>query len=310
MKLALALLLLLLAGCPTIPLRCPVIETLDPSDGSCDRVGESPWSMWHPIAGVASGGSLHFFGLYETCRYDLASRTWSSSPPVPARTGAEIHACVLSGRIYVLGDGFLFAYDAATCAWEKKTPPAPRGSGYGAAVLDGRIYLAGGGTPDGLTAEVKSYDPAQDSWTRKADLKHLRADPVVQAAGGRLWVMGGHTWNKADRVAVTAVECYDPAKDAWTDAGQADLGTHWYRLASAETGGKIVVFVPVPGEKGVLREFDPSTGSWRSFESRKPIRRNGGVLVPMDGKLWAWGGFTEEYDVQEGPDGQKKILFR
>jgi hypothetical protein len=311
MKPLLPLAFLFLAGCPTIPVRCPVLEEIDPRDGSCRRVGESPWSMWHPVSGVAHGGTLHFFGLFETSRYDPAARTWTVSPPLPQQLGSEIHACGIGGRIYVLGDGFLFAFDPKTGVWEQKTPPGPRGSDYGAAVLDGKLYKAAGGTPDGLIPVLQVYDPAKDAWTRKADLKRVRADPVVQAAGGRLWVMGGYTHDKADRIPVTTVECYDPARDAWTDAGEADLGADWYRLASAEVGGKIVVFLPFPTEKkSVVREFDPATGSWRSWESDKPIRRRGGVLVPMGGKLYAWGGFTEEYDVEEGPDGQDKIVFR
>src|SRR3990172_2867734 len=101
---------------------------------------------------------------------------WTEKAPIPTeRVGAC--ACVVENKIYVIG-GYSTAsgdfavnevYDPSTDTWQIKSPLPQRRGWPSCAVVNGIIYVIGGGYPT-ATKRVDAYDPATNTWTRKADM--------------------------------------------------------------------------------------------------------------------------------------------
>jgi hypothetical protein len=301
---------LFLSACPRPVIICTVLEEIDPVAGSCRRVSESPDRLWHPVGAEVSGRTVFLFGSYGSMRFDLEKGAWAEAAPCPEKGSVEVQAVEVQDRILVFGEKLAWAYDPAKDAWEARAPLPLKRYACGAALLDGKVYLAGGDTVEGVTNRVDAYDPAADSWERKADLLRARTELVLQCAKGRLWALGGHARDKAKHIPVEEVESYDPAKDAWSPEGRADLACR-VRPVSAAIGGAIWVILPrkADGDSVVLR-FDPANGTSSSTRSSVPIRRDECAFATRDGKIYVWGGFTNEYDVEDGPDGTDRIVFR
>jgi hypothetical protein len=98
-------------------------------------------------------------------------------------------------------------------------------------VVNGKIHLLGGAT---LPAEFKEstfhprsnvsvgthevYDPATNTWTRRADMPTPRNHAAVGVVDGRIYMIGGRSGSVfiPNATNVDIVEEYDPAKDLWT----------------------------------------------------------------------------------------------
>ena len=187
--------------------------------------------------------------------YDVAANSWAVGPALPEKLGGG--ALVnLGGQLHFFGGtdrkGLTFLRDSAehwvldveagSRTWvEAAALPNPRNHIAGAA-LNGKVYAVGGqhlGDEDaGNQRQVDVYDPAEDSWTRVADLPqplgHISAATFVYA--GRLVVVMGTT---QERVRTTEVIAYDPASDSWeqlTNMTKARSST-----VAGVIGGKIVL---------------------------------------------------------------------
>ena len=178
--------------------------------------------------------------------YDPASNQWGKKKPMKLPSHHVAFAS-LNNKIYAFG-GFVlpqsgpaawhpinnaWEYDPATDEWKELAPmPTARGAATAAAV-GGKLYVTGGANslpgvtengihptrPHNVMGTVEEYDPATNSWRTRRSLLLPRNHHVTQAAGGRLYVIGGRvgsayitgTSNNVD-----LVEMYDPAADLWT----------------------------------------------------------------------------------------------
>jgi len=173
-------------------------------------------------------------------------------------------------------------------------------------VVNGKIYVIGGWTSEPnarALATVEEYDPATNTWTRKADMPAGGSlgdlvegpSPVVD---GKIYVIG---------VGDTAeVEEYDPSTDTWTR--KADMPTRRGTHATVNFEGKIyVVGGSPPGAFVSLKTvevYDPVTDTW----ARKADMPLGVALLNAQvvrGKIYAIGGravissstaYMQEYD--------------
>jgi hypothetical protein len=82
---------------------------------------------------------------------------------------------------------------------------------------------------------VEAYDPATDTWTRKADMPTARRNFATCVVGGRIYAIGG--WVTSSRYAFTTVEQYDPVMDAWTI--EVDLPMPRASLSASALNGRI-----------------------------------------------------------------------
>ncbi|MHC4204132.1 MAG: kelch repeat-containing protein [Planctomycetota bacterium] len=193
---------------------------------------------------------------------------------------------------------------ARAATWTQKADmPTPR-QGHSAAVVNGKIYVIGGLTSETSflngkpISAVEEYDPATDTWTRKADMPETRgylngSHPVVD---GRIYVVGG------GKTASSRVDVYDPATDTWSRT--ADMPTPRMILARVAWDGKIYAFGGLTGTLGssaptvrVTEVYDPKTDTWTETA---PMLRGvwGHSANVVDDKIYVVGGAANRDAIQ------------
>jgi hypothetical protein len=127
--------------------------------------------------------------------------------------------------------------------------------------VNGKIYAIGGSRGGsqwylGLST-VEEYDPATDTWTRKADMRTGRTYFSTSAVNGKIYAIGGVTTGNNSQLA--SVEEYDPATDTWTP--KAAMPTARSAFSASAANGKIYA---IGGSVGggaapisTVEEFDP-----------------------------------------------------
>lgn len=233
--------------------------------------------------------------------------TWRLMPYlVPARAG--LAASVTDKSIVVVGGWVIGkvlsrvdAYNVETRTWRRlRSLPEPRWV-TGATTINGKIYVAGGVSavedPSdpryGQTLVHKSlfvYDPATDTWTRKADMP--RAGLTLQAAVlGRLYAYVDG-----------AFLAYSPRIDQWVRLQPPPTRHDDGVMAAA--GGKVYLTsgltqATVNPHNKELDVYDPATGTWTV---KSPMRLAAAFMTatPIHGKLWLTSGPSEFVTTPEG----------
>ena len=144
-------------------------------------------------------------------RYDPTTDQWATltTPPRPHRSGM---AGVIGGKLYVVGGwdgtgygGQLDVYDPAANRWTTKASMPRERFDAAAVALGGKLYVIGGFVRDPDTtfttvSPVRTttvYDPATDTWTRKAPLPtalgFVAASRVVLDGSARIEVVSGRS---------------------------------------------------------------------------------------------------------------------
>jgi N-acetylneuraminic acid mutarotase len=202
--------------------------------------------------------------------------------------------------------------DGPPITWATKRPmPTPR-TELGVATVNNRLYAIGGysGTalPGSVLQTVEEYDPAADTWTRKADMPTPRRQLVVVAVNGRIYAIGGasFTSNTSSVIYSYATEEYDPATDTWTakasmptDGGvNSILGNRF--IGGAAANGKIYIAVyNNPGTPWLTHahEYDPATNTWTS-KTAPPFNYTRYAVASHGNKVYALSDIGEfaEYD--------------
>jgi N-acetylneuraminic acid mutarotase len=238
------------------------------------------------------------------------ANSWITKAPMPnARVG--LVAANVNGTIYAIGGAttgwggrgaFLrsvAAYTKAGNVWTSVAPlPIPLAYAGAATVIQGKIYVAGGMTRSPIvigrpiTDPVPSkslyvYDPATNSWARKADLPFstsTHANPSA-AISGRLYLVGGPSKGGS------SMYRYNPGTDSWS---QRPTAPHYhYAGVAAEIDGKLYV-VGGYSEKRALADldvYDPATNSWTT-KAAMPDPRYGAVGRAINGKLYVAAGLN------------------
>jgi N-acetylneuraminic acid mutarotase len=284
------------------------------------------------IVGVTIGhGMFVFAGLDDerfvpygaVYRYDADSEKWTTlqNMPLPAH---HIMATAYGGKVYVFG-GFTrppdlkswqptsaaWQYDPATDTWKALAPlPRPRGAGQAVTVGD-KIYVVGGACsdPEGKTSSpivpkgpgqtvvgfVDEYDPATNTWKRKADMPTPRNHFLAAESGGKIYAIDG----RIGAVFVTmagitdVVEEYDPATDRWKLVSRAP--TNRGDVSGAVLNGKIYVAGGEFQDSNrkmafwAVEAYNPATNTWEVLPHMQ-ITRHGFAMAFVDNKLHAVGG--------------------
>jgi N-acetylneuraminic acid mutarotase len=178
--------------------------------------------------------------------YDPAADTWTEKTSM--RTLRRwLATCVLDGKIYAIGGvgpdysvrSTVEVYDPATDTWTKAADMPTRRQALAAAAVNGKIYAIGGTHGDGPSwiglPTVEEYDPATDTWTRKADMPTGRSCLTTAVVNGKVYAIGGLT----SEGCLSEAEEYDPATDTWTK--RANMSDLRYFLSSAVVDNRIYV---------------------------------------------------------------------
>jgi len=183
------------------------------------------------------------FGEYMEKRfyeYDFAANSWTRVADFagPTRTGATVSTFVIGNKAYVMGGNGstgplkdLWEYDPAGNAWTKKAnlPFFVLGKAYGTGFnIGGKGYWINGQTHSGtgagnagdqvLAREVWEYNPAADSWTKKASFPGAaRVNTSVFVLGTQAYAgAGAATSNFSSTTFYKDFYKFNPATNAWT----------------------------------------------------------------------------------------------
>jgi N-acetylneuraminic acid mutarotase len=242
--------------------------------------------------------------------------TWRTMPSLlPARWR---HAADVLGNSIVVVGGLsgselealsrVDAYNVETRTWTAlKSLPIPLYDVNGATPIHGKLYVTGGrsGPNDSPRKTLYVYDPATNSWSRKADMP-LRGSVGVQAnVLGQLYV---YTFPQSPPD-IKLFASYNPKTDKWVRR-PLPKGLHFAYPVAGAINGK---FYLTSGEaySGLsdreLEVYDPVTRTWTT-KSPMPTARAVASAAVVHGKLFVAGGVVNQNglavstDVVEGYD--------
>jgi N-acetylneuraminic acid mutarotase len=237
-----------------------------------------------------------------------ASNTWIKRPDMPTGRYGLVAAAV-NGVVYAIGGATgeptrkveaYFPNLNSFVQWGTKSPlPAPRTFPHGAAVLGGKIYVPGGlDAGQSHTKTLYRYNPATNTWTRKADLPRAGFGGVSAAIDGKLYVYVPYG---PEGSPAAALYRYEPSTNVWTTRAQppgvqrlAAVGVINGKMYLA--GGLSVQNQPL----ATLRVYDPVNNSW-TLKAPMPTARALPAGRAIDGKLYVAGGYAapQTLDVTE-----------
>jgi N-acetylneuraminic acid mutarotase len=217
-------------------------------------------------------------------------------------------AVVVDGKVYVMGGKKkVEAYDPVTDTWSEKAGMPVGRAMSSASVVNGKIYVVGGAKTTTMTdgtvffeslALVHEYDPATDTWTKKASLQVPRYSPSTATAGGKIYAMGGILWERGavSGKAASSVEEYDPEHDTWLP--KADMPSAKGLAAAVALNEKIYMMggmtKGVSGVTASVYEYDPLADAWTQ-KAAMPEKRAWASAVVHDGLIYVLGG-ADGYD--------------
>jgi len=273
----------------------------------------------HSFKYLALIAGLVLMGLVGTVSMSFAQGdSWTTKAPMP-KARATCASCVLDGKIYVMGgfDNYYLqafrtveVFDPKTNTWTtSKDLPLPIIDKGAACALNGKIYVVGGlGSGANAIGTLFEFDPTTQNWTQKAPMPTPRCLLDVCVVNEKIYVIGGHSGKAPIKIALQAVEEYDPMTDSWT--AKAPLPEPTVCLAAAVVNGKIYVF---GGEIALYSgrpfkavwEYDPASDSW-TRKKDMPTARIFHVACTVNGMIYVIGGnvdygspglqTNEEYD--------------
>lgn len=125
----------------------------------------------------------------------------------------------------------LLCYDHRTDVWEERRPMTTARGWHSMCSLEDRIYSIGGSDDSVESMErfdvlsVEAYSPQCNQWTRVAPLLHANSESGVAVWEGRIYILGGYSWENT--AFSKTVQVYDLEKDKWskgTDLPKAIAG--------------------------------------------------------------------------------------
>ena len=113
-------------------------------------------------------------------------------------------------------------YDPETDTWVRKQDMSRHRMAYGIGVVAGKIYAIGGtvaiqpGAPWRVDL-VEVYDPATDTWSKRADMPTRRRAVKAAVIQDTLYAIGGDGWPPDGQggPALATIEAYHPKTNRW-----------------------------------------------------------------------------------------------
>jgi len=213
----------------------------------------APIALQSPVL-RAVNGKLYLIGGFDstiplkyntTFEYDPAADAWTRKSNMPTAR-EDMASAVLDGKIYVFGGitnpgsnitDTVEIYDPVTDTWQIKTKmPNPRCLGDFGCAYNGTVFLVSGtDTMKGYGAHlyprtrVDQYNPADNTWTRRADIPTPSCYKEVEELNGRLYVISGAT--ESINHHTPRMEIYDIAANTWTAGPDAPYAARAAGLA-------------------------------------------------------------------------------
>ena len=262
------------------------------------------------------------FGMSLVEVYDPETNTWERLTDMPTvRSSAKV--AVVNGKIYVLaGDvgkdnrhvnlktlKVVEMYDPETDTWVRKQDMSRRRMAYGIGVVAGKIYAIGGNVhvgdkkPEepGRVDLVEVYDPATNTWAKRAKMPTRRDGVGVGVVRETIYVIGGSGWPPDGQggPALATIEAYHPKTNRWRK--KPDMPNLRWVFLTVVVANKIYLVGGTDLQAGDRRPapvevYDPATERWRLLPAMPTIRRPFGVAA-VNGKIYIFGGKTEDREL-------------
>ncbi|MBM4459080.1 MAG: hypothetical protein FJ011_15180 [Chloroflexi bacterium] len=310
------------------PSSC-LAESDHPYANNTDRT----WTITNPDP-AAAYSRVHFSRIETESRYDFviirdgsgteiqrlsgsyAAGVWSN--PVP---GATVRVQLLTDSSVTYW-GFCADRIETTAAppWAIRASLGVPRSRLAAATAGGKLYAIAGESSDTGTGQARSpaglyrepvgtaallgaveeYDPAANTWTRKAPMPTAVSNVSAAMIDGKIYVPAGYAASGYS----LALQVYDPATNAWTT--RAPVPAPRAGPAVTAIGGKLYMFGGADDADifNTCSRYDPALNAWSGCAAMQYPRAFAAAGV-LNGKVYVAGGvnaagsdvnYVEEYD--------------
>ncbi|MBC8229460.1 hypothetical protein H8E77_07935 [bacterium] len=196
-----------LVGFPMMEEYAPATDTwTTKSSMPTARVNLSTCVVDGKIYAIGGQSGANRPGLSTVEEYDPATDTWTKKTDMPTAR-CWLSLSVVNRKIYAIGGASaptlypplltVEEYDPMTETWTKKSDMPTAKSGASTSVVNRKIYVIGGTTTgfpySGVVSTVEEYDPATDTWTKKANMPTVRCMLSTSAVDGKIYAIGGTT---------------------------------------------------------------------------------------------------------------------
>ena len=255
-------------------------------------------------------GVLCLGGLCVGQSSAVAATGWTQLPSqVPGNpTGAAV-ARDAEGRAYVFG-GSVIGHGVVAAAYRfdgtnwAAIAPLPAAITDATAVLgsDRRIYVTGGfDSRFSDQTQTYAYDPATNTWQKRAPLPDSRSRMALVAVGGSIYAIGGlqdgDPWPEVDR--------YDLASNTWALVAELPVPLA-VTAAALGSDGRVYVFggytvaEPPPsdpegnylGATDRIFRYDPAGNTWATVPLALPTYSALQAAVAINGHVYLAGGVS------------------
>lgn len=282
-------------------------------DGSAPFGRQSSAAVWtgHEVL-IWGGDRGGVFDPLDIARdglsYEPDRDRWKRIPPAPLADMLPAAYAWTGQELLVLGTALRggrpagAAFNPATRAWRRIASfPFGRRAGF-TGVWTGDEMLLWGGTSgrfqERYSRDVVAYDPAGDTWRRRASAPISgRSDHSAVWTGAEMIVWGGSD-NRTDRNNGAA---YNPAHDSWRKIARSPLSPRrWY--PATWTGREMIVW----GGSSISRAqkdgaaYDPATDGWRMLPPAPIERRMWHTATWTGTEMFIFGGFTGHEPLDDG----------
>ena len=259
------------------------------------------------------------FGLSIVEVYDPKTNTWRRVADMPTSRAAPA-TTVVDNKIYVIGghSGIdrrivniktsvaVEAYNPQTDTWEKKQDmPVPRRQ-FGVGVVAGKIYAIGGYVlpqdrkPEepGRVDLVKVYDPATDTWAKRAKMPTKRDGFGVGVVNNHIYAIGGRGWPQVGPGGpfLKIIEEYDPKINRWKQKHEMpDLRLSFSTVVLDDMIYLIGGFIwqdKVPQYLSTVDIYNPEIDEWRDIPPM-PTPFIPFSATEVNGNIYVFGGRGE-----------------
>ncbi|EAW95474.1 chromosome 16 open reading frame 44, isoform CRA_b [Homo sapiens] len=177
---------------------------------------------------VAIGGRNENGALSSVETYSPKTDSWSYVAGLPrftyghAGTIYKDFVYISGGHDYQIGPyrKNLLCYDHRTDVWEERRPMTTARGWHSMCSLGDSIYSIGGSDDNIESMErfdvlgVEAYSPQCNQWTRVAPLLHANSESGVAVWEGRIYILGGYSWENT--AFSKTVQVYDREADKWS----------------------------------------------------------------------------------------------
>jgi len=270
-------------------------------------------------AAAALGGAIYVSGGYDgndflsgVDRFDPVAGSVEPQAPMPAALLYHTMTAVEPNALYV-ASGFdaggpvasMYAYNADSDSWSG-LPAIQDADGleqprYGAAsfAIQGRVYVTGGlfDSSDALTWE---FNPAANTWARRADMNNARFHHGAAVIGGKGYVYGGSGVSTGEEFTAPPFEPEPPANHAPIAHAGADQ--------TVEATGADGASVTLDGSDSSDEDGDSLTYAWSPINASGvsptvtlPVGENVLTLTVSDGQATSTDIVVITVTDSEGP---------